>query len=210
MKNLFGAFAALTLSLCVFANAAGTIEAVSGYRILPEPDTDLSLNIEKTGIWKGKHHSVHFERYQADIAYDATHPVDSKVRLVIDAGSLTCTDTWLEEKYRRRVVDWGENHMLEVQRFPEIEFASRSAVERGPNEYEVTGLLTVHGVTRTEKLTVRVSSRQDGGFQFAGEAYVNMRDFGMEPPSAMMGAIGTKEVMYIHFHLGARPSGLAR
>jgi polyisoprenoid-binding protein YceI len=209
MRFFAGALSALMLPLCISAVLPDASHVV-GYRIQPESGSDFSLDIDKTGIWKGKHHSVHFTRYQADLEYNTERPIDSKVRFIIDGRSMTCTDEWLEEKNRRKVIDWGENHMIEVDKYPEMVFVSHGAVEKSPNNYEVTGALTVHGTTKTEKLQIRVNPEPDGLFQFSGEAWVNMRDFGLEPPSALMGAIGTKEMMYVHFRLTAHPASLAR
>ena len=54
-----------------------------------------------------------------------------------------------------------------------------------------------------QPVTVAVTK---SGNTYDGTAAVNMKDFGIKPPTTGLGAIGTKEVMIISFHLTAAAS----
>lgn len=73
---------------------------------------------------------------------------------------------------------------FDVEQFPTIGFKSTKIVKKGENEYEVTGDLTIHGVTRPitfqAELTDEIASPFGGfkvGVSLRGK--LNREDFGM-------------------------------
>lgn len=72
---------------------------------------------------------------------------------------------------------------LQVQQYPEINFASTSA-EGTWEAATLQGNLTLHGQTRPELLRVGVT---EAGYRLTGQ--VSQTDFGIKPYSVMMGAL---------------------
>jgi polyisoprenoid-binding protein YceI len=73
---------------------------------------------------------------------------------------------------------------LDVEKFPTITFKSKSVTEIGPNNYEVLGDLTLHGVTKEETLTAEVSDeiKSPMGSLAVGvtaSGVINRSDFGI-------------------------------
>jgi polyisoprenoid-binding protein YceI len=94
---------------------------------------------------------------------------------------------------------------LKEDRFPEIRFVLTDNKVLSANAQgftlEASGNLEVAGVTRAVTLTVNgVASGRDR-YQFTGSKKLNMRDFDMEPPTAMFGQIVTGEEVEIAFTL---------
>jgi polyisoprenoid-binding protein YceI len=83
------------------------------------------------------------------------------------------------------------NDVLEVKRYPRIEFVSESVTDT-----EVVGKLTLHGQTRTVKGT---RTGQTVEFRLL------QRDFGIKPFSAMLGSLKVKDEVRVVVKLSASP-----
>ncbi len=66
---------------------------------------------------------------------------------------------------------------------------------------EAKGDLTMAGVSQAIELVVEARRTDDDGYWFKGSKKLNMKDFEMEPPSAMFGQIVTGEEVEINFEL---------
>ena len=89
-----------------------------------------------------------FKDFDGSISYDKQNPAASKVELTAQAASI---DT--DNKDR-------DNHLkspdfFDVAKFPTLTFASTSVKPKDANTLDVTGNLTIHGVTKT--VTIQVS-----------------------------------------------------
>lgn len=114
---------------------------------------------------------------QGAIHFDEKNPVRSAVRASIDARSIDTGDPTRDAHLRSA-------DFFDVERFPTITFSSRRIEPRGGPLYEVTGDLTVHGITRevTLAVTYRGVSTDLNGKQraeFIARSNVSPRDFGM-------------------------------
>jgi len=88
---------------------------------------------------------------------------------------------------------------FEADENPNIEFVMSSAVASEGDAFDVEGELTMAGVTNP--VTIRLTRTQDeaGLYSFTGQTDLNMRDYEMDPPSAMFGALLTKPEVVIQF-----------
>jgi polyisoprenoid-binding protein YceI len=90
---------------------------------------------------------MRFDRMKADLDFHPEDPTRSKVTAHIETASLDTNDPELDE-----LVKGPE--LLEAERFPEITFQSRELRAIGKNTGEMTGDLTIHGVTVPVTLSV--------------------------------------------------------
>ena len=81
--------------------------------------------------------------------------------------------------------------VLEAERYPTLRFDS-TAIEGG----QVTGQLTVHGVTRT----LRFPFTEEAGARVA-EVRLDQREWGIRPYRAMLGALKVKPEVRVHVRL---------
>ena len=93
-----------------------------------------------------------FKDFEGTITLDRQNPSASKVELTIQTASI---DTAVENRDK----DLRSSNFFEVEKFPTITFKSTKIESRGGESYEVTGDLTMKGVTRPVTLTVK-----SGGF----------------------------------------------
>jgi polyisoprenoid-binding protein YceI len=67
-----------------------------------------------------------------------------------------------------------------------------------------TGKLTVAGVTKNIDMTASAILNDDKSITINGSKKINMRDYGIDPPSFMMGAVKTGEDVTISYNLTFR------
>jgi polyisoprenoid-binding protein YceI len=164
----------------------------------------LRLFVEKTGLYSGKTHVFEFHSYSGSLQLNEANPSASQVNLTVRAASFQLKDEWVSEKNREEIVSYTRSDkVLWVEKFPEIRFQSSSA-EKTTDGWRVTGQLAVRGVEKPVTLTV-TESRQGLSITFTGKAAFGMRQFGIKPPSAALGLIGTKDEMRLEFAVQAVP-----
>lgn len=99
----------------------------------------------------------------------------------------------------KNVMDENMKEAMESEQYPNIVFKS-STIETLYGNAEVRGQLTIKDVTKT--ITIPMSVQKDGeGFSIQGFTQINMRDYGVEPPKFMLGAVKTGEIVSIKFSL---------
>lgn len=62
-------------------------------------------------------------------------------------------------------------------------------------------LITIAGVTKPVKIRLKAKSTGHNRYQFVGSRELQMSDFGVDPPKALMGLIQVNDVITIHFDL---------
>jgi polyisoprenoid-binding protein YceI len=127
--------------------------------------------------------SGQFGTFDGTIVTDFENLDQSSVQFVIDAASID-TDNADRDKHLRSA------DFFDVESHPEITFVGERFTKVGENEYEVTGELTMHGVTKTVTLPVTfLGAMQDpwgntkAGFEIVTE--VNRKDYGITWNKAM-------------------------
>jgi polyisoprenoid-binding protein YceI len=88
-----------------------------------------------------------FSGVTGTVEYDAENPSGSSVEAVIDATTINT-----QEAARDTHLKSGD--FLDTEKFPTITFKSKSVKKTGDEEAEVTGDLTIHGVTKEVVLQV--------------------------------------------------------
>lgn len=181
------------------ALAASLIAGTLTYHIQPSAGSRLALEVEKTGLLSGKKHLFVFERYRGKLLYDRESPENSRVELAIDGTSAVCKDTWVKPKDLKKILDTALHEMMAVEQYPELRFSSSRVARRAGEEFEVTGTLTVRGISRPVTVTVTMRPSSGEVLLFAGKAVIKLKDYGLKPPSAALGAVGTKNEMMVDF-----------
>ncbi len=71
----------------------------------------------------------------------------------------------------------------------------------GPSQLDATGTLNVAGVEKPVSLSVKAIFTPEKNLTFNGSYSLNMKDFDVEPPSAMFGQIVSGEKVTISFNV---------
>jgi len=137
----------LRLVFCVAAvlSSIGTAARADTFKIDSAHSTIAFKVRHMLGTAKG-----HFSKIKGTIEVDRERPEKSSVTVTIDAASIDTAIAKRDEHLRRELFD--------VARYPEITFTSRRVKQTGAKTGEITGDLTMHGVTRPVTLQVQLLS----------------------------------------------------
>jgi polyisoprenoid-binding protein YceI len=120
---------------------------------------------------------------------------------VVQAASLEVSGD-VSDKDRREIERTMQDKVLEIETYPEIIFDSSAAKvsPAGPGQYrvEVVGQLTLHGVTREQVVSGRVTVGPDR-LRASGEFSLRQTDYGIELVSVADGALKVKDELKFSF-----------
>lgn len=117
-----------------------------------------------------------FREFEGHIWLDRANPADSRVDVTIQTASI---DTANENRDKHlRSADF-----FEAEKYPVITFKSTKVTPRGKDLYDVTGDLSLHGVTKTMTVPVRhtgflnLGKQEKAGFELT--IPINRKEFGV-------------------------------
>jgi len=118
-----------------------------------------------------------FTDFDGAIAFDEAEPQRSTVNFTIQAGSI---DTGVAD----RDAHLRSTDFFAVDQYPTITFRSTAIAPKGNDEFEVTGDLTMRGVTRQVVIPVSylgaaVDPWGNQKIAFEGEVTLNRKDYGL-------------------------------
>ncbi len=127
-----------------------------------------------------------------------------------DNGSVTINIPVYDFDCGRRRMNRDFYGALKAEDHPSIDFEYYSSrlitnLEPGchPFQLQVKGKLSVAGYGQEIDVLVNIEPCEENRFLLTGSKVINMRDFGIEPPSAMMGLIRANEELEVFFSLTA-------
>lgn len=101
------------------------------------------------------------------------------------------------------IMDKKTYDALKSDKHPNISFklAKVNSLNKTGDSYAInaTGNLTIAGVTKSVDLTVTGKVAADGSVKFEGSKKLKMTDFGIQPPTALMGTMKTGDEVTIKF-----------
>jgi len=160
-----------------------------------------------TGLLASMGHNPSFaiRQFSGEAKFASDAPEQASVRIVVQSGSLELSDQ-VSDKDRREIERTTRSEVLETSRFPEIVFeASNPTMSKGGESLywaNMTGKLTLHGVTQPQQITAQVSVT-DGQLRANGEFTVRQSSFGIKPVSVAGGTLKLKDDVKVTFDLVA-------
>jgi len=125
-----------------------------------------------------------FKSFDGTIWIDRQNPAASKVDLTIQTGSV---DTAVENRDN----DLRSPNYFDAAKYPTITFKSTKIEPKGNDLYEVTGDLSMHGVTKTIQVPVKhlgfgkMGKTDKAGFEVS--LPINRKDYGIVSGSPVVG-----------------------
>jgi polyisoprenoid-binding protein YceI len=118
-----------------------------------------------------------FSDFSGTIEFDEENPEHSSVNVEVQAASIDTNE-------RDRDVHLRSADFFDVANFPALAFRSTGIRRRGDTRFELTGQLTIHGVTKPVSLDVTLLGKAKDPWgneriAFEAEATVNRKDFGL-------------------------------
>lgn len=156
-----------------------------------------------TGLLASMGHSPSFaiRQFTGEAKLRADAPEESSVRVVVQSGSLELSDQ-VSDKDRREIERTTRTEVLDAARFPEIIFeASNPSMSKGGEGYywaNITGKLTVRGMTQPQQISAQISVT-DSQLRANGELTVSQSSFGIKPVSVAGGTLKIKDEIKVTF-----------
>ncbi len=145
----------------------------------------------------------HFKVISGHLHIDDQNPANSSVDAQTDASSITTND-------ERRDGHLKSSDFFDVAQYPTITFKSNKVEHIGGNEYNITGDLTMHGVTKpvTFKAEYGGQGKDAYGMQRAGisvKGKINREDWGLtwNAPLEQAGGVLVSKDVNIEIDLSA-------
>ena len=118
-----------------------------------------------------------FNTFSGEFSYDENDPTASQVKVDVDVRSVDTNEAERDKHLR------GE-HYLDTEKYPMASFVSTSFKELGDGKAELTGNLTLHGVTKPITIAVNYIGHGNdpwGGYRrgFDGTTSFKLADFGI-------------------------------
>ncbi len=173
------------------------------YKIEPSYDSTIAVEVSKTGLLRQRKHVLVFESFQGKLHFSPDDPQSARVEITIDPGSIACRDKWLKPRKIKKVAEFARSKVLAADLHREIRFASRAVSPKPLRGFVVEGLLSLRGVESPVRANVILGPQTNGRFQIDADAPLRLSDFGITPPSALLGLIGTRNDAMIHLLLWA-------
>jgi polyisoprenoid-binding protein YceI len=166
-------------------------------KIIDPGASTLTVHVGKAGIFSAAGHEHWID---APIARgEFTDGAAPHVEFSVDARRMTVKpDAKVSTKDQAQIQETMQRTVLDSERFPEIAFRSTSVTPTGEQSWRVTGMLTLHGVSKP----VVVEVHRNGG-AYAGTARIKQAEFGIQPVAVAGGTVKTKNELDIRFEIRA-------
>jgi polyisoprenoid-binding protein YceI len=124
-----------------------------------------------------------FKEFEGTIELNQAHPEQSSVHFTIYAGSIDTNENNRDTHLRSA-------DFFDVEQFPTITFASTGITPTGSDGYDVTGTLSIHGVSQSVVVPVILTgfAKDPWGNERAGfesELTINRKNFGLNWNTAL-------------------------
>jgi len=185
-----------------------TSEAATVRYVIEAKGGKFTVQAFATGLLSvfGHNPTIAIPDFEGEVLLNPEAVEQSSLRLVIHAASLNDTDD-VSEKDRAEINRATHQDVLEIDSFPDIvyECSRLTASKTGEGQYwlALNGELTMHGVTRTQPVSARVSLNGDK-LRAAGDFSVRQSDYEIKPVSAVGGTIKLKDELKVSFDITAR------
>ncbi len=143
-----------------------------------------------------------FNDFEASGHFDVASPEKSHVEVTIKATSIDTRNADRDAHLRG-------NDFFDMEKYPEIRFASTSVERAGPATYRVTGDLTIKGVTKPVSIDFEYTGSAVDPYQnqrvgFEGSVSINRKDWGINWNAALeAGGVLVSEKVVLEFEIAA-------
>jgi polyisoprenoid-binding protein YceI len=186
MKSVYSLLVA-ALFFCTTAQANET------FKIDPSRSTIAFKVRHMLGTAKGR-----FSKFSGTIVVDRDHPEQSSVSVTIDAASIDTSIAKRDEHLREELFNVGK--------YREITFKSRRVKQTGANTGEITGDLTMRGVTRAITLSVQLVQVGGGNRWRVTTAPLKRSQFGLVFSKSAETVSMISDEVAVEIEIEARPA----
>ncbi|WP_214402208.1 YceI family protein [Pseudonocardia lacus] len=178
---------------------ASTLADLSGTYVLDPAHTRIGFVARHAMVTKVR---GQFTDFEGSAVVDADDFTASTVRVTIQAASI-------DTRNEQRDGHLRSNDFLAPDDYPQITFASTAVAQTGPTSFEVTGDLTIKGVTNAVTVPFEFEGAATDPFGnqrvgFEGAVVINRKDYGVSWNAALeTGGVLVSEKITLEFEISA-------
>lgn len=168
----------------------------------------FTVKVTATGLLSAFGHSptIQIRDLKGEIRFSPQTVEQASLHLVIRSDSLSVGDN-ISDKDRREIESQMREQVLETSKYAEIVYDSHSVMVKetadGHSDVVLFGQLTLHGMTRPQKVPARLIVTGDLLRAF-GEFSLRQSDYNIKPVSAVGGGLKVKDDVTFSFDIAAR------
>jgi len=177
--------------------------AVSEYVIDPDMSR-FTVRAFAGGLLSGLGHNpvVAIRDFSGEVRGDPAVPEQAVLSMKIRAASLSVEND-MSEKDRREMQRGMQEEVLESEQYPEIRFESKRISANGNGRVQIDGDMTLHGVTRPERIAAQFSLT-GSILRVFGEMSLKQTDYRIKLASVAGGVLKLKDELKFTFDILAR------
>jgi len=153
----------------IFLVSAIRVQAADGvpvFKVTPV-ESSVTFDVEASVAIKGK-----FEKWDASLTFTSPDVSSGVLDIKIQADSVDTGSGMKNNKLKGK-------DFFDVNQNPAITFHSTKIVQTGPDTFEVDGTFTIRGVSKAEKLTLKVEGAGTGSGTISGTMAFDRKQYGM-------------------------------
>ena len=180
-------------------SAVATVTDLSGTYVLDPAHTRVGFVARHAMVTKVR---GQFNEFEGTAVVDGTDLTRSTVQLTIQAASI-------DTRNEQRDGHLRSNDFLAMEDYPQISFVSTTVEQTGPTSFEVTGDLTIKGVTSSVAIPFEFEGAATDPFGnqrvgFEGSVVINRKDYGVTWNAALeTGGVLVSDKITLEFEISA-------
>jgi polyisoprenoid-binding protein YceI len=155
------------LCLIVSAGFPSVSRAQAPVFKISQDDSSIKFYVKASVALEG-----HFDKWDANLTFTSPDLSTGVLDIKIQADSVNTGSGMKDGKLKSK-------DFFDVKQDPLITFLSKKVVQTGPDTFEVQGDFTIRGVSKPEKLTLKVSGEGTGVGEVKGTMAFDRKDYGM-------------------------------
>jgi len=159
-------FCILASILLTSTSRAQGADGVPVFKITPV-ESSIKFDVEASVAITGK-----FDKWDATLTFTSPDVSTAVLDIKIEADSVDTGSGMKNGKLKGK-------DFFDVKQSPYITFHSKKIVQTGPDTFEVNGDFTIRGVSRAEKLTLKVEGAGTGAGTINGTMAFDRKQYGM-------------------------------
>jgi len=177
------------------------------FRLDPSQSTFIAhANRAGLGWFKGHSHRLAIKDFggEASMSLDVVNP--ASLTLTARSASIEETDPFFNADQKKTINKEVNELVLETAKYPEIAFRStavKGAMKNGAFDVEITGDLTLHGVTKQITIPATVTVNGDT-LRAKGEFRINRKKWGVNATDAFHGLVKVRHTIIFEFDIIGR------
>jgi len=177
------------------------------FRLDPSQSTFIA-HANRAGLawFKGHSHRLAIKDFngEASLSLDAVNP--ASLTMTARSASIEETDPFFNADQKKTINKEVNELVLETGKYPEITFRStevRGAMKNGAFDVEITGDLTLHGMTKRITIPATVTVNGDT-LRAKGEFRINRKKWGVNATEAFHGLVKVRHTIIFEFDIIGR------